>query len=97
VAHHDSGHTRFVDNGIEIDAAGTHTFTIVEGDPLSASIKCDRSVRIGRNDWRTRVETSSRMSADTESFYVTNILDAYEGNTRVFTKTWSFTVPRDLV
>lgn len=97
VAHQDSGHTRFVNSGIEIDAAGTHTFTIVEGDPLSASIKCDRSIRIGRNDWRTRVETSSRMSADAESFHITNVLDAYEGNTRVFTKTWSFTVPRDLV
>jgi hypothetical protein len=37
------------------------------------------------------------MTADGESFRVTNNLDAYEGNQRVFSKSWDFTVPRDLV
>jgi hypothetical protein len=37
------------------------------------------------------------MTADAESFHVTNTLDAYEGATRVFAKTWSCAVPRDLV
>ena len=30
-------------------------------------------------DWRTRVETTSAMTADAESFHVTNAVDAYEG------------------
>ena len=37
------------------------------------------------------------MTADTETFYVTNLLEAYEGETRVFAKTWTFQAPRDLV
>ena len=40
---------------------------------------------------------TSTMSAGAETFTVTNVLDAYEGDTRVFTKTRSFQVPRDLV
>jgi len=52
---------------------------------------------LGRGAWRVRVETSSTMSADAEAFYVTNVLDAYEGNTRIFTKTRDFKVPRHWV
>ncbi len=37
------------------------------------------------------------MSADAESFGITSSLDAYEGETRVFARTWHFSTPRDLV
>jgi len=37
------------------------------------------------------------MSADADTFYITNVLDAYEGNTRVFTRTWHIQIPRHLV
>lgn len=92
-----SGYQRIVESGIEFGSAYTNTYTIMEGDPLSASVRCDRTAKIGRGDWQTRVETSSVMTADAEAFHVTNTLDAYEGNVRVFAKTWNFKVPRDLV
>lgn len=93
----DGGCRRFLTSGLEYDDLATDTYSIVEDDPLSAQVRCERVIKIGRGDWRTRVETSSVMSAGAETFYVTNLLDAYEGNTRVFTKTWTFRVPRDLV
>jgi hypothetical protein len=37
------------------------------------------------------------MTADAELFYVTNVLEAYEGEGRVFARTWFFSVGRDLV
>ena len=37
------------------------------------------------------------MTADAQAFRVTNALDAYEGEARIFAKTWHFSVPRDLV
>jgi hypothetical protein len=43
------------------------------------------------------VETDSRMTADADVFRVTNVLDAFEGETRIFTKAWTFSAPRDLV
>ena len=58
---------------------------------------CSRSIAVARGDWRTRVETKSAMTADAERFLVTNSLDAYEGEARVFARTWHFSVPRDLV
>jgi len=92
----DSGCWRMIAGGLEYDHLYDATFTIGEGDPLSANQRCDHSIAIARGEWRTRVVTSSTMSADAESFHVTNTLDAYEGQTQVFAKTWNCTIPRDL-
>jgi predicted acyl esterase len=93
----EGGLCRLEASGLEFGSTDTNIYTIVEGEPLSAMVRCDRMVSLGRGDWQTRVETSSLMSADAEQFHVTSTLDAYEGNTRVFTRTWHCTVPRDLV
>jgi hypothetical protein len=92
-----AGLSRLPASGLEYGGSGADTFTIVEGDPLSAGVRRDFRIEIGRGDWRTRLESTSTMTADATTFYVTNALDAYEGNTRVFAKTWTFTVARDLV
>jgi hypothetical protein len=97
VDHNDGGSYRFVASGLDHETVNTDTYTIIEGDPLSASTRCEWTIAIGRGDWRTRVETNSFLTADAATFRVTNMLDAYEGDTRVFSKTWTFTVPRDLV
>jgi hypothetical protein len=92
----DSGGSRQLANGLEYEYLNTNIYTIVEGDPLSAHIRCDRMMRVGQGDWQIRIETASTMTADKETFYVTNLLEAYEGRTRVFVKSWDFTVQRDL-
>jgi hypothetical protein len=93
----DGGHKRLLDSGLEFHSRNQDVYTIVEDDPLSAATRCDRTMGLRRGEWRVRVETSSTMSADEAAFYVTNVLDAYEGNTRIFTKTRDFTVPRHWV
>jgi hypothetical protein len=93
----DGGAFRIAADGLESDDVHTEVFTIREGDPLSACIRCDWSIAIGRGEWRTRIATSSTLSADAATFYATNILDAYEGETRVFAKTWHRAIPRDMV
>ncbi|MFN8486522.1 MAG: CocE/NonD family hydrolase [Caldilineaceae bacterium] len=93
----DEGRRRLLPDGIEFDTIGNDTYTIIEGDPLSASVRCERSIQVGRGAWQTRVDGVSTMTADASKFYVTNTLDAYEGNTRIFAKTWTFTVLRDFV
>jgi hypothetical protein len=75
-----------------------HTvYSIVEGDPLSARVEFRASTGMARGDWRARAEVESTMSADSESFYVTTALSAFEGGARVFTRTWEFSFPRDQV
>ena len=91
------GSFRIVEDGLVYRESARDTFTVVEGDPLSAQTRSDWSISVGRGGWRTRVETTSRLTADAEAFHLTNALDAYENETRIFAKTWSFTVGRDLV
>jgi hypothetical protein len=70
-------------------------YSIVEGDPLSASVRFRAVTGMARGDWSVRAEVASTMSADAEAFHVTSALDAYEGETRVFARTWSWCFPRD--
>ena len=44
-----------------------------------------------------RIATDSTLTADADHFYVTCRLDAYEGETRVFARTWDFKIPRDFI
>ena len=91
------GRRRLTASGVEFEVFGPNVFSMVDGDPLSASVRCERLDSFGRGNWQTRVETASTMSADAKAFHLTNALDAYEGAVRVFAKTWTLSVPRDLV
>jgi uncharacterized protein len=92
----DDGH-RLLDDGLEYREHERDVYHIVDGDPLSARVECERAFSVGRGQWRVTVRTSSTMSATPSSFQVTNVLDAYEGDARVFTRTWNAEVPRDCV
>ena len=76
----------------------SHTvYSIVDGDPLSASVRFRAATGMAREGWAARAEVESTMTADAEAFHVTSSLDAYEGETRVFARTWSWRFPRDCV
>ncbi len=70
---------------------------IHEDDPLSATVRTERTFQLTEGDWSTRVEATGTMTGDHDSFHVTHELNAYEGNTRVFAESWVFTIPRDHV
>jgi putative CocE/NonD family hydrolase len=88
---------RLVVSEREYRSARRDSYTIVEGQPLSAAIQCDRTVTVARGAWSVRVETRSTMSADATCFHLTNAIDAYEGEMRVATRVWARSIPRDLV
>jgi hypothetical protein len=92
----DFGRIRYTNNELEVEDITTDTYTIYEGDPLSATVRCARMLEYQRGEWQVRIETISTMTADADNFHVTNLLEAYEGPAQVFCKTWSFSVPRDL-
>jgi putative CocE/NonD family hydrolase len=96
VAASDHGH-RLSDDGLDYRETEEDIFRIVEGDPLSASVRCLRQARVGRDSWETMVRSESLMTSTADAFLVTNVLDAYEGETRVFTRTWELEVPRECV
>jgi hypothetical protein len=51
-------------------------------------------LELQRDEWRVRVATDSEMTADATHFHVSSRLDAYEGDERVFSRTWAKAIPR---
>ena len=90
----DEGH-RLRGEGLEYREHEQDVLRITDGQPLSATVECSRAFSVGRADWQVTIRTASTMSATVGAFQVTNVLDAYEGDRRVFTKTWHTDVPRD--
>ena len=84
-------------NGLEYGDISETWFDIVEGDPLSAEVRCRMAGSQARGDWKTRWESIHKMSCDAETFRVITTLVAYEGNACVFSRTWTSEFPRDLV
>lgn len=93
----DEGRRRITGNNLVYDSVLENRYSITEGEPLSAKVICKRSIEISRDKWITRVETASTMTSDENNFHLTNVIDAYEGEVRVFTKSWTKAIPRDHV
>jgi predicted acyl esterase len=89
------GCRRLVDAGIEMDDTHVTTYRIVDGDPLSASVRVQCSSALGRGAWRTRVETDSEMIATATELVVRHRLDAYEDERRISSRSWTLAFPRD--
>src|SRR5262249_58953965 len=85
----DSGRRRYPD-GIVYDSTSLWTQRIRDDDPLSAEARFDQTTGIGRGEWQTRVETSSRLTSDRERFLATASVAAYEGEVPIFSRTWTF-------
>jgi hypothetical protein len=86
---------RLLDSGLRYQEEGRDIYQIVLGEPLSALTVSERSIAVARGGWQTRVETRSTLSASAEAFLVTNTLEGYEGDARVFARSWHRSVPRD--
>jgi hypothetical protein len=88
-------------DGLTHSGHDLNRFRLVEGDPLSATVECEREERIQRGEWAVRVHTRSRMTAGERDFLVVNHLAAYEGSGaaehEVFSRTWTRAIPRDQV
>lgn len=86
---------KLLSDGLEYEPFERDTFGITEGDPLSASVRCERKIGISRGAWNTRVETRSEMTSDETFFLITDTLEGFEDDKRIFSKTWTHKIPRD--
>lgn len=93
----DAGRSRHVGSGMETDDRLMERYTVRDGAPLSLQVHIERTLELQRDEWRIRVETLSTMTADATHFHVSNHLDAYEGDVRVFTRSRELAIPRHLV
>ena len=91
------GRRRVREDGLEVGGSQKDVFTVVEGDPLSAAVECERTMQMRRGRWSARVETRSTMTADRDVFRLVHVVEAYENEERIFSRERAFDVPRDLV
>jgi hypothetical protein len=88
------GRTRYP-NGIEYEDTSVATYSIVEGDPLSARVRVENTCGHGRGDWQVSIRAVGTMTCTATTFLVTSELEVTEGATPVFARTWTHEFPRD--
>ena len=91
----DGGRVRLHHNGIEMGGGTTERYTITDDDPLSARAEYTCEYRIGRAEWQTRTRGRLALTCSADTFFVKAELDAFEGDTRVFSRNWDLAIPRD--
>lgn len=76
---------------------GTDTYSIVEGEPVSAVVHCMREVSSARpgREWSIRVE--AEMTCDAGSFLVSETFSASEAGDELFSAERRHWIPRDFV
>lgn len=89
------GGTRVHPDGLEYTQEVRETYTIRDGDPLSARAHSVRTVRLHRPDagWDVRVEATSTTERDAEGFRTTDELVCHDGQEVVFHRTWEERFP----
>lgn len=93
----DGGRLRYTGSGMEVEDWVCETYTVRDGEPLSLRAHIRHALELQRGAWRVRVETASDMTGDATHFHLSHHLDAYEGETRVFTRASTQSIPRHLV
>jgi hypothetical protein len=98
----DEGLFRIDRHNLEIGSRTTERYSYSDNDyqSLAGWTEWRRTFR-RRNpngeDWEVYTITRTLMTSDAETFRIRATLDAYEGESRVFAKTWDEAIPRDLV
>jgi putative CocE/NonD family hydrolase len=91
---HLPGRVRLVAEEREVGEWGKNTYSIVEGDPLSASVRCERVVEVAGRDWSTVTEVDATMTCDENDIFVKTHVRAVDGDSTFFERTWTMTIPR---
>lgn len=113
VQDHVTGETTYVTEGIggvfgegilrfdAVDVEIAHTLRrelrIRDDDPLSARYLVTQTYEMGREGWRTRVETRTQMRSDRANFLLAATLTARLNGELVAERQWDVAIPRDLM
>jgi predicted acyl esterase len=96
--HWNSGSDTLFPHGMRVIFDNEAIYSIVEGDPLSAEVRCFQGITYRRDEsgWKVRIEARGRMSCDRDSYVLEHQLMTWEGDMPVHERTWARSIPRDL-
>ncbi|ONK11055.1 CocE/NonD family hydrolase [Streptomyces sp. MP131-18] len=93
----DQGVQRHEDHGMEVHRRACERYDSVADQFCSARGESAWTMAFRRGAWETRTETRTVLECTDTDFRLHATLDAFEGPHRVFSRTWSETIPRDLI
>jgi uncharacterized protein len=98
IIRHDVGNGRVLLTDVNTQLVGESSMRCEIGEAdSSAMIEYRYVMGWERAPWRPRTEASSRMTTTKEAFLMEGTLTAYNGEARVYSRTWNKTIPRRLV
>jgi putative CocE/NonD family hydrolase len=94
VINRDLGAYRLEQDGLEFDGRAIERFSLTEGDPLSARAEIEWHYRMRRGDWEISTLSRTILTGDARQFRVSVTMDAFEGETRIFSREVTRDLPR---
>ncbi|MCT2584323.1 CocE/NonD family hydrolase [Actinophytocola gossypii] len=91
----DTGVVRYEDTGTEIRKDVRERYSWTADDYSSVRGETEWVMTFARGDWATRIETRQVLTCTPTDFHLHARLDAFEGQTRVRSRNWTMTFPRD--
>jgi hypothetical protein len=86
--------TRTFPDGLRKAEQALETYSIRDGDPLSAVAESDWRLCLSRPGWDVEVTAHGRMTADAENFHTTHTVRATLDGAAVFDQSWQSSIPR---
>ncbi|MEQ8968699.1 MAG: CocE/NonD family hydrolase [Azospirillaceae bacterium] len=88
---------RLDEHGLEIGRETRETYSYYNNDYASLRGFVEQRRTFRRGDWDVQTVTRTVLTSTPEAFLIRATLDAYEGDARVFSRSWDEAVPRDLI
>ncbi|MGH6932821.1 MAG: CocE/NonD family hydrolase [Dongiaceae bacterium] len=93
----DWGTTKLDDIDLVMHEAGDVFYQLRDDDPVSATAWTKFEMSRRRESWVARTETRTRLTCTKSEFRLLAEIDGWEGETRVFSRNWNLTIPRDFI
>jgi len=93
----DTGIVRFNDIGMEISGRTLETYTYAADEYSSLAGETLWERKYTRDDWEVRTVTRILLTSNETTFFIRADLDAYEGPSRLFSRSWNTEIPRNLL
>jgi hypothetical protein len=83
--------------GLELGTDGDFRTDIEPDDPLSPVVEMRQLQTVSRDNWRTRFETTTRISCTRDAFNLQATMCAWVGDVEVCRRAWNTNVPRQFL
>ena len=91
----DTGANEHPGHGMVAREIRRESWSVKPDDPLSVTGEAHMTASRSRGNWSTRTEAITRLTADRTDFHLEASLEVFEGETLLFERRWSDTIPRD--